>query len=136
MPENPMDNIEFSYLYRDGGNYKKFGRVIFSNPERLTSGSVTEELQQAFIGSELFNAGQIRLPEVFLYAGGRFSYDDHCYHEFDSAKSTADVANDMHGRTIGDFLAEVAAETKGGWREFDPYDSEGSFGEILASRAP
>jgi hypothetical protein len=135
MPENPMDNIEFSYLYRDGGNYKKFGRVIFSNPERLTSKSVTEELQQSFIRSELFIAGQIRVPEVFLYAGGHFSYDDHCYHEFDSVKATADVAGDIHGRTIGEFLAEVAAQAKRGWREFDPCDSEGSFGWFLASRA-
>ena len=129
-----MDNIEFSYLYRDGGNYKKFGRVIFSNPERLTGKSVSEELQQSFISSELFIAGQIRVPEVFLHAGGHFSYDDHCYHEFDSAKATADVADDIQGRTIGEFLAEVAAQAKRGWREFDPCDSEGSFGWFLASQ--
>jgi hypothetical protein len=129
-----MDNIEFSYLYRDGGNYKKFSRVVFSNPERLTSESVTKELRQAFIGGELFIAQQIRLPEVFLYSGGRFSYDDHCYHEFDVAKLTADVASDANGRSIGEFLAEVATQAERGWREFDPYDSEGSFGWFRASR--
>lgn len=131
-----MENIEFRYLYRDGGNYKKFGRVIFRNPERLTSESATEQLQRAFIGGDLFIAGQIRLPEVFLYAGGHFSYDDHCYHEFEMAGSSADVTSDTHDRSISEFLAEVAAQAKRGWREFDPYDSEGSYGRLFASQAP
>jgi hypothetical protein len=130
-----MHNIEFSYMYRDGGNYKKFGRVVFSNPDQVASQSVTEELRQAFDGGELFIAEQIRLPEVFLYAGGSFSYDDHCYHEFDAARPTADLADDKHGRSIGEFVAEVAAEAKRGWRVFDPYDSEGSYGWLLASEA-
>jgi len=92
-----MDNLEFRYMYRDGGNYKKSGRVIFSNPERLTSASVAQELQRSFIWGDLFIAAQIRLPEVFLYAGGSFSYDDHCYHEFDVVESTPDAASDAHG---------------------------------------
>ena len=129
-----MDNIEFGYLYRDGGNYKKFGRVIFPNPEGLTGESVNQALRQAFIGGELFIAGQIRVPEVFLYAGGRFSDDDHCYHEFGTARRTADVASDTHGRSIGEFIAEAATASKCGWREFDPYDSKGSLGWFLASR--
>lgn len=129
-----MDNLEFRYTYRDGSNYKKSGRVIFSNPERMRSESVTEELQRAFDGGDLFIAGQIRLPEVFLWAGGNFSYDDHCYHEFEMARLTADVATDTHGRSIGEFLAEVATQADRGWRVFDPYDSEGSYGWFLSSQ--
>jgi hypothetical protein len=131
-----MENVAFSYMYRDGSNYKKFGRVAFSNPEQLTSESVSEELLQAFDADGLFIAGQIRLPEVFLYAGGDLSYDDHCYHEFDAVGVTADAPSDPHGRSICEFLAEVTAQANRGWRVFDPYDSEGSYGWLLASQEP
>jgi hypothetical protein len=131
-----MDNLEFRYMYRDGSNYKKFGRVVFPNPDRLTSETVAQELRRSFLGGELFIAAQIRLSEVFLHAGGSFSYDDHCYHEFDVVELTADAASDAHSRSIGEFLAEVSAQAKRGWREFDPYDSEGSYGWLLASQSP
>jgi hypothetical protein len=39
-----MDNIKIAYLYRDGGNYKRWSRVIFSNPDKLsTEGLVRQE---------------------------------------------------------------------------------------------
>jgi hypothetical protein len=75
--EEPVDNVEFIYLYRDGGNYKKWGRVVFSNPDGMGSDSVEERLRQGFLQDGLFIASQIRVPEVFLYAGGEFSFDDH-----------------------------------------------------------
>ncbi|MFZ0800976.1 MAG: hypothetical protein WBQ09_14785 [Terriglobales bacterium] len=127
-------NIEFVYLYRDGSNYKKHGRVVFSNTDQLTPELVGEALEKAFLTDGLFIARQIRLPEVFLYSGGEFSCDDHCYHEFGSLRSTLDVANDEQGRSIGEFLVEVMTEAKRGWQVFDPYDSQGSFGSFLALR--
>ena len=30
-----MPNIKFSYLYRDAGNYKNYGEVIFANPDEM-----------------------------------------------------------------------------------------------------
>ena len=33
--------IRFNYLYRDSGNYKKFGRKKFSNSEQLTIEEIT-----------------------------------------------------------------------------------------------
>jgi hypothetical protein len=77
-----MENIEVAYLYRDGGNHKKRGSVIFSNPNGVTPESVEVELRRAFLEDDLFIADQIRVPEVFLFVGGQFSFDDHCYHEF------------------------------------------------------
>jgi hypothetical protein len=129
-----MDNVGFTYLYRDGGNYKQWGRVVFSNRDRLSSGAVEKELRLAFLQDGLFIASQIRVPEIFLYAGGVFSFDDHCYHEFDGARPTSESADDMHGRSITDFLAEAAWQAQRGWQPFDPYDSEGSLGSYLASR--
>jgi hypothetical protein len=128
-----VDNVEFAYLYRDGGNYKKWGRVVFSNPDRLNSDSLEVEVRLAFLKDGLFIAGQIRVPEVFLYTGGQLSFDDHCYHELDGLRQTAAAANDAHRRSISGFLVEVNREAEAGWQEFDPCDSEGSLGFYLSS---
>lgn len=129
-----MSNVEFSYLYRDGGNYKEFGRVVFSNPERITCGTIEEALREAFLEDGLFIADQVRVPEVFLFANGGLSFDDHCYHEFDAVRTTDKGSTDVHLRTAGEFLAEVAQQGRRGWRVFDPSDSKGSYGNLLTSR--
>jgi hypothetical protein len=130
-----MKNVEFIYLYRDGGNYKKWGKVVFSNADRLDCESVERQLQQAFLQDGLFIASQIGVPDAFLYAGGMFSLDDHCYHEFEMVRPTLRAVDDAHGRSIRRFLIDVTREAELGWREFDPYDSEGSLGSYLTSRA-
>jgi hypothetical protein len=117
-----MQNIKFVYLYRDGGNYKSWGEVVFSNPSDITPGAATIELQRAFMTDGLFIAHQIRVPEVLLYSNGDLTPDDHCFHEFDSIELTLDAPTDHFGRSMGEFLTEVAREARAGWRAFDPYD--------------
>jgi hypothetical protein len=126
-----MSNVQFNYLYRDGGNYKKFGRVVFANPEGLNLEALEIELRQALWENDLFIAIQIRVPEVFVYSGDKLSFDDHCFHEFGSLLETEEIANDAHNRSSSEFLAEVTREGKHGWKVFDPYDSEGSIGWFL-----
>jgi hypothetical protein len=128
-----MSNVEFSYLYRDGGNYKRFGRVVFSDPEQISCGAIIGALTEAFLEEGLFIADQVRVPEVFLFANGELSFDDHCYHEFDAVRATEKEPNDLHMRTISEFVSEVTEQGRRGWRVFDPYDSEGSYGYLLAS---
>ena len=128
-----MDNIEVVYLYRDGGNNKKSGSVVFSNPSAIAPESVEGALQRAFLQDGLFVASQIRVPEVFLFAGGEFSFDEHCYHELDGVWPTSKSTDDLLRRSISEFLLEVTREAQRGWRVFDPYDSEGSFGSFLTS---
>lgn len=129
-----MRHVEFSYLYRDGSNHKKFGRVIFSNPEQTDAGVIRQQLAQAFLEDGLFIASQVRVPEVFLFASGELSLDDHCYHELDSIRTTDEVCTDFHFRTISEFLSEVIQQDERGWRVFDPYDSKGSYGHLSATR--
>jgi hypothetical protein len=126
-----VDNLEFTYLYRDGGNYKKWGRVVFSNPDRLDSDSAEKELRRVFLQDGLFIARQIRVPEIFLYAYGEFSFDDHCYHELDGVRRTPGAVDDAYRRSISEFLGEVKREAEVGWRAFDPLDSAGSLGSYL-----
>jgi hypothetical protein len=129
-----MSNVEFSYLYRDGGNYKMFGRVVFSNPDQITCAAIEKTLAEAFLEDGLFIAEQIRVPEVFLFANGDLSFDDHCYHEFDAVRTADAGSTDVHLRTIEQFLLEVVQEGRRGWRVFDPYDSKGRYGNLLASK--
>ena len=117
-----MDNIKFSYLYRDSGNYKKWAEVIFSNPDGLPLEAVTKALEDAFLPDGLFIAHQIRIPEAFLFDQGDASSDDHCFHELDSVESTVEAPTDGHSRSISRFLAEVNKEAKRGWLTFDPHD--------------
>jgi hypothetical protein len=118
-----MENIKFIYLYRDGGNYKNWGEVIFSNPLGLTPNVITPKLNRAFMTDGMFIAHQIRIPEVLFYCNGDLTIDDHCFHEFDSVELTEGTRTDRLGRSINELLSEVKREAQAGWRAFDPYDS-------------
>lgn len=117
-----MKNIEFSYLYRDAGNYKSWAKVVFSNPHGLKPTEVNKALRGAFLEGDLFVAQQIRIPEAFLFADGDATLDDHCFHEFDTATLTAQAENDAYSRSIEQFIAEVERHANEGWEAFDPRD--------------
>lgn len=115
-----MNNIRFDYLYRDGSNYKKWADVVFRNPDDLSVDSILKSFRESFSEDGLFIAHQVRLPEVFLAAEYPLTEDDHCFHEFAEVEVTSDTANDRYGRSISEFVAEVAREANRGWRAFDP----------------
>jgi hypothetical protein len=117
-----MANVKFHYLYRDGSNYKKWADIVFSNADELSTETVTTGLREGFLEEGIFIAHQVHVPEVFLALDDELTPDDHCFHEFDSVESTSDVANDPSGRSIREFMAEVAGEADRGWRAFDPQD--------------
>lgn len=114
-----MSNIKFNYLYRDGANYKSWGEVIFTNHEELLVEEVEALLIGAFLPDKLFIASQISIPEKFLYLNGEYTKDDHCYHEFDSVEAIDETVTDALGRTVVDFLRDVAIASKQGWMAFD-----------------
>ncbi len=117
-----MENVKFSYLYRDAGNYKKWAEVVFSNPDRLSLASLTRDLRHALLEECLFIAHQIRIPEAFLFTEGDATSDDHCFHEFDAVEISLQVPDDRYSRSIGQFIAEVKTKAKRGWKAFDPHD--------------
>jgi hypothetical protein len=117
-----MANVKFNYLYRDAGNFKKWATVVFSNPDGLTTESLTGDLRLALLESCLFIAHQIRVPEAFLFREGDATSDDHCFHEFDSVEVSLRAPDDQYSRSIGQFTAEVKREAKRGWVAFDPHD--------------
>ena len=116
------ENIQFEYLYRDGANYKAWGTIVFSNPDQLPLSEIDARFRQAFDPDSLFVAGQIEVPEIFLYRDGELTSDDHCFHEYDHVELTNGPADDAQGRTIGNFLAQVTLASQRGWEVFNPCD--------------
>jgi hypothetical protein len=51
-----MNNIKLSYLYCDGGNYKRTTEVVFSNPHRTKTNQITKALEHAFLQDGLLIA--------------------------------------------------------------------------------
>lgn len=114
-----MKNIRFCYLYRDGSNFKSWGEVIFLNHENLSITEIEEKIIHAFLPDKLFVASQISLPERFLFAGEKHTKYDHCYHEFDYLEMCAEEPTDALNRSISDFIKEIEAAEKQGWKAFD-----------------
>ena len=114
-----MENIKFNYLYRDGANFKSWDEVVFKNPEHLTLEEIASRLIDAFLPDKLFVAHQITIPEKFLFANGKFTKFDHCYHEFDSVEICQENPTDGLRCSINDFLKVVEQVSKQGWEAFD-----------------
>ena len=131
-------NTKFRYLYRDGSNNKNGGEVIFGGtPASLDEAS--DSLESLFDEDQYFIAGQLGIPEIFLWnpdveynpddartypetmGPGNYCIAegvDHCWHEFDYLESTEAPPTDP--RTIQKFIEDVRKAAAEGWKEFDP----------------
>ena len=72
-------NVAFEYLYRDAGNSKNWGEVVFSNPNDIAIGAIIAEAQDALIDGCYFIAEQARVP--VLHFGDYDPELDHGWHE-------------------------------------------------------
>jgi len=127
-------NTRFNYMYRDGGNNKREGSVIFAGEPR----DINEEHRtlHAFMDDEQFMAHQLGVPEIFLWdpnasydpedtstypadiGPGKYciSDDDHCWHEFVGLELTEEPPTDP--RHWSEFRAVIVAITQ--WQPFEP----------------
>lgn len=105
-------NIKFSYLYRDGANYKQFNEVVFGNPSKLSVQEIETTIKENLIDSQWFVAKDWRVPDMHFK---EFSWDseiDHDWHEFESIEETLElVTTENH---IEDFLS-IVSKTKLPW---------------------
>ena len=112
-----LNNIRFNYLYRDASNYKKWGSVIFSNPDKLSLDDIEGNLTAYFDNQMYFIASHVDIPEVFLFINDYpFSEDDHFFHEYDSLEITDEDVNDSRGRSIKEFVEQCKLARRKGWR--------------------
>lgn len=114
-----MSNIRFNYLYRDGGNFKFWGEVIFANPKRLSLKGVETRLNRAFLPDGLFIASQIAIPEKFPFPKVAINQNDHCFHEFDCIETCTGNTTDSLERSVSEFLEEVERCATRGWKAFN-----------------
>lgn len=84
----------FSYLYRDGANFKAWGQLLFKG---IASTADLEIVRSRFKFGELFIAEQLGIPplyaELWAFSDGA-TEDDHVWHTFDElrAATAADMA--------------------------------------------
>ena len=86
-----MKNIKFNYLYRDSGNYKKFGSVIFANHAEIELSKFEVLIKSKLIWDTWFYAEAWKLPEIFIDILD-FRIDP-TWHEFENVEYTEEVAN-------------------------------------------
>ena len=103
-------NIRFVYLYRDAGNFKNWGSVVFANPRDFNPGRLTEKANTFLFAENNFNAERAGVPDLHF---PDHDYDlDHEGHEVYAFESTDEVPNDLHGRGIDTFLKSLRSASE------------------------
>lgn len=98
-----ITSIQFSYLYRDAGNYKLFGKVVFRNPENRSLEEIRGRIRAQLIDGEFFDAAKWGLP---LLQFQDYSPEvDHSWYEFEGVEST--FLENSDNRTIAEFISEI-----------------------------
>ena len=101
-----VGNIKFYYLYRDASNYKRYGYVVFANPNNISVVSIEETIRENLIDGEYFDAAGWQLPLLFFEVPNA---DDHDWHEFEDIEETEEVSQT---KTIDEFLNSISAIQK------------------------
>jgi hypothetical protein len=100
-------NIEFQYLYRDWGNFKNFGSLVFGNRSRLATDEIRRRVERAINCDHAFVASRLKVPELFFRDIPYNPEFDHGFHEFFDALETDLTPNDPTDRDILDLLAAL-----------------------------
>lgn len=103
-------NIRVEYLYRDAGNNKNWGDVVFSNKADIGVEELEYQIRELLIDGEFFVAEKAGLPN--LYFPDRDDELDHGWHQFHSLGITDDEVSDELGRDMDDFLKSVYIATR------------------------
>lgn len=99
---NLEPNLKLNYLYRDAGNYKQFGYVVFINPDQLTVEEVSSKVRSSLIDGEYFEHTKWGIPSLFFDSHNE---DDHNWHEFEDLVATNESPTDK--RTIEEFISQL-----------------------------
>ncbi len=93
-------NVKFAYRYRDYGNFKRYGSVVFGNRNEIPIEEIRRRILGPADGEWLFIASRLRVPELF-FEDLPFDPDlDHQLHEFYVVSETDVPVSDNEGRDI------------------------------------
>jgi len=96
--------IRFNYLYRDSGNWKKFGSKRFSNPDQLQEDEIEKVIRQNLIDQEYFYPNQVGIKKFKFH---RY-LDDYLWYEFESIEIVDDTDPPMKElESISTFLLRL-----------------------------
>ena len=95
-------NVCFEYFYRDSGNFKTFGDVVFQNKQGLNVSDVEEEIRQNLIDQQFFYTEEIQIES--LLTPEAVTDVDPTWHEFQSLTETDQKVNDIANRDICDVI--------------------------------
>ncbi|MGV8894101.1 MAG: hypothetical protein ACOH2K_14390 [Burkholderiaceae bacterium] len=101
-------NIRFSYLYRDAGNFKNFGEIVFTNPHNLPLEELFAKLKLALLDEMFFDAFAVGVPDRFFD-----DYDeelDHEWHEFECLEEVDSLPTDQQNRSIEIFISRLTTK--------------------------
>jgi len=101
-------NIKFNYLYRDAGNYKIFGCVIFSNQKKIDLERIELEIKDNLIDKEFFYPLDCKIP-VLNFDGINEEISD-VWYEFENVEFTDEHVTD--NKSIEEFLLGLQLQTK------------------------
>lgn len=94
--------IQFNYLYRDAGNFKQFGSVVFDNYQCIPIEEIENQLRATLIDGQYFVAAKVGVPDLWISA-----YDaemDHGWHEFEGLGAIDSNSDNVDSRDITTFL--------------------------------
>lgn len=98
-------NIRFEYLYRDYGNNKLGGSVVFRNKTHRNLKDLNMEIANVLGAEQSFIAEQAGIPPLSF---DRYDRElDHIWHEFGSISLTADKATDNGDRDITELISSL-----------------------------
>lgn len=95
-------NVKYEYLYRDAGNNKRWGEVVFLNNQNTALDEIDKQIRKILIDGEFFIADRAGLPVLNFR-----DYDkelDHDWYEYSSLALTNEPENDDLCRSIEEFL--------------------------------
>ena len=102
-----MENIRFNYFFRDAGDNKAHGSVVFSNPEKLNIEVIELNLRESLIDGEFFDPADLGVPRLTLTDAPFIPGVDQPWNEYSRVELTAEEPTDK--RSIVEFLSSCTA---------------------------
>lgn len=103
-------NIRFEYLYRDAGNFKNWGELVFSNPSNINVDMLKSIAANMLIDQSYFIASKANVPDLH-FKEYNMQLDHHCWHEIHTFVPTEEAPNDPLGRNIEEFIESLREGT-------------------------
>jgi hypothetical protein len=98
-------NIRFEYLYRDAGNFKNWGEVVFSNPHDVPADVAASVAEKVLIDRTFFVANKAGVPDLHF---AEYNEElDHGWHEVHAFLPTDEPSNDTRTRNIEEFIESL-----------------------------